>query len=277
MYSPRVPLPRLHLFEFNDSSWAPRALRDTVIEALSRTLAWGNILRGLVGPFGRFLDATGATEVLDLCAGAGGPAAILSRELARARTTPPRFLLTDLQPQAEAWGRLRRAQPHLIDFVPEPVDATRIPERLRGPARARVIINALHHFRPELARSILLGACEGSAGVFVAEGFERNPLRFAPFAAAGLPALYATPLLSGRARVSKAVCTYLLPLSLVASVWDGLVSTLRVYTEEELRRMVEPLGPTFRWEYGTYDFAPLGRGTYFYGVRLGTVAPARTA
>jgi hypothetical protein len=261
-------LPRAHLFEFNDSAWVPLALRETIVEALSRTLVWGRVLEGLVAPFERFLEETGAREVLDLCSGAGGPAAILAEEIARAGGTPPRFLLTDLHPHAAAWKALKDARPSCIDYVEEPVDATRIPAGL-GEGRARVIINALHHFPEGLAGAILRGACADSPGVFVVEGFERNPLRFAAFARAGVPALYANPLLSPRRKLAKAMITWATPIALAASAWDGFVSTLRVYTEADLREMVAPLGDAFRWTYGTYDFSPGGRGYYFAGVKAG--------
>src|SRR5262249_43782901 len=159
-----MALPRLHLFEFNDSSWAPRALRDTIVESLSRTLQWGHLLSGLVAPFEEFLARANVGEVLDVCAGAGGPAGILVDEIRRAGRTPPRFLLTDLRSQVDAWKPLKRAFPHAIAFVAEPVDATAIARDLaRG--RARVIINAFHHFPPALAQSILRDAVDGSAGV----------------------------------------------------------------------------------------------------------------
>src|SRR3954454_22361561 len=96
-------LPRLQLFEFNDLGFMPAAVRDTIVESLSRTLTWGRMLRGLVAPFAEFLAAAGVTEVLDVGAGAGGPASILTRELAAAGQTPPRFLLTDLHPRVAAW------------------------------------------------------------------------------------------------------------------------------------------------------------------------------
>ncbi len=258
-------LPRAHLFEFNDSPWAPAALRETIVEALSRTLDWGRILQGLTAPFSEFLGKTGAASVLDLCSGAGGPAAILARELARTGRPVPLFLLTDLHPHPEAWARLCAEHP-VIEALPVSVDATRIPEHV-GAGRARVIINALHHFRPELAGAILRGACERSPGVFVAEGFERNPLLFGAFAAAGLPALFLNPWLTPRGKLPKAWLTWATPVALTASIWDGLVSTLRVYTEAELRAMVAPLGDAFEWTYGTYSFPPFGRGYYFYGVR----------
>jgi hypothetical protein len=257
--------PRIQAFEFNDTAATPKFLRDTVVESLSRTLRWGRMLRPLVPPFRRFLAASGATEILDLCAGAAGPASILASEMRAAGEPPPRFLLTDLYPQLDAWRAAREAHPGDIDFVADPVDATAIPEPLaRG--RARTIINAFHHFSPDLARALLADAVRGSAGIFLSESFDRNPLRFLPFAPAGLPALFANPLLSPRDRLAKAAATYLLPISTGISLWDGVVSTLRVYSERDLFEMVRDLGPTFRWEYGTYHFAPFGKGTYFFGV-----------
>ena len=261
-----MELPRVQAFELNDSAATPKFIRDIVIESLSRTLRWGHMLRGLVPPFQRFLAESGATEVLDLCAGAAGPASILAREMRDGGgIAPPRFLLTDLFPQLDAWEAARAEQPDRIDFVREPVDATRIPEAL-SEGRARIVINAFHHFPPEIAQAMLADAVRGSRGVFVSESFDRNPLRFLPLAPAGLPALLATPLLSKRDRLAKAAFTWLTPGALAVSAWDGIVSTLRVYSEADLRAMVAPLGDSFRWEYGTYRFAPFGKGTYFYGV-----------
>lgn len=260
-----MKFPRLHLFEFNDTPGVPSFVKDTVIESLSRTLAWGHVLRGLIAPFGRFLEETGATEVLDVGAGAGGPAAVFVAELLAAGVRPPRFILTDLRPQVEAWRALRDRYPEYIDFVEEPVDATRLPPDLvRG--RATAIINALHHLPPALARDVLVSSAERSRGVFVVEGFERTPAGFASFIGAGLPALLVNPLLSPRERAKKAVFTYLTPMAVAISVWDGLVSTMRVYSEEELREMVAPLRE-LDFVYGTYPIGWFGHGYYFTGRR----------
>ena len=255
-------LPRLQLFEVNDQSWIPEPIRDSLIESLSRALDWGRMLRGLAAPFAEFLDATGSDEVLDLCSGAGGPAAVLVHELRRANRMPPRFLLTDLHPHAERWQVLRDREPAL-DFIPEPVDATDIPAAL-GAGRARLIVNALHHLPPALAGEVLRAACKDGPGIFVAEGFERNPLRFFPIAPMGLVSMFANPWLSPRHRLAKFM---LMPVSLACAPWDGLVSTLRVYTEAELRKMVEPLGDAFEWSYGTWRFPLGGQGYWFSGVR----------
>jgi hypothetical protein len=258
-------LRRYHLFEFNDSAWAPRALRDTVVESLSRTLAWGRLLAGLVAPFEEFVARAGVDEVLDVGAGAAGPARILVDEIRRLGRKPPRFVLTDLQPQVEAWTKARAQFPDDIDFVPHPIDATAIPHDVaRG--RARVIVNVFHHFPPELAQSILRDAVAGSAGIFIAEPWERNPLRFLTYIPVGLAALAVNPFLSGRDRLKKALLTYVTPAVLAVSAWDGLVSTVRVYSREELEAMVAPLGDRFTWTWGYHEYSIGGRGYYFYGV-----------
>jgi hypothetical protein len=256
------------LFECNDSEWAPVALRETLVESLSRTLVWGRVLSGLVEPFERFLDAAGTREVLDLCSGAGGPAANLIGEIERSGGAVPRFLLTDLAPRLAAWKLLARRPPGAIDWVARPVDALAVPERIaRG--RARVIINALHHFPPEAAGRLLCSAMNGAPGIFVAECLVRDPAQLIAMAPAGLPALLLNPILSPTRRLAKAALTWLTPIALAAAAWDVGVSVLRLYGESQLRALVAPLGDGARWTDGTYAYAPFGRGFYFYGVRRG--------
>jgi hypothetical protein len=259
-----MPLPRLQLFEFNDAPWAPAALREAVVETLSRGLKWGHILQGLSKPFSDFLDRTGATEVLDLCAGAGGPASILAAELRRAGRKPPRFLMTDLHPHPETWELLRAQDPEAIGFVPEPVDATTIPPALAA-GRVHMIVNAFHHLPPDVAGAVLRGACKDGKGVFVAEVFERNPAGFFPMVPMLLAAALANPWLAQRRRGAKLL---FLPLVILVGPWDGLVSTMRIYTEQELRAMVAPLGDAFEWSYGTYPVPLRGKGFWFAGLRV---------
>ena len=260
-----MQIPRAHIFEFNDLAGTPAALRDSTIETLSRSLEWGRMLRGLVTPFREFLLAAGTSEVLDLCAGAAGPARILSAELARSGVVEPRFYLSDLYPRLEDWQAARAARPGAIDFIADPVDATAIPKEIAD-GRVRTVINAFHHFPPDLARRILADAVAGSRGIFIAEPFTRNPLRFASFAAVGLPALVVNPIFTRRDRLAKALLTWVTPAALAVGIWDGLVSTLRVYNEAELRAMVAPLGSAYRWVFGHHNYWPWGRGYYFYGV-----------
>lgn len=260
-----MALPRLQLFEFNDLDWVGSDLRDTVVESLSRGLAWGRTLTGLVQPFAEFLEAAGTDSVLDLCAGAGGPAQILTQEFRRAGREPPELLLTDLFPRERAWQRLVAAEPR-IKAHHAPIDASAIPGDL-GSGRARAIINAFHHFPPNLAERILADAVRSRAPIWVSEPFERNPLMFLSFAPFGLAALLANPVLTPERTLGKAVLSWgVLPLTLGISAWDGFVSTLRAYEHPELLEMVRPFSADYRWELGTYRYALGGKGYYFWGV-----------
>ena len=239
-------------------------MRDTIIETLSRSLAWGGFLRPLAPVLDAFLTAAGTREVLDLCAGAGGPAVILSREAERLGLTPPRFLLTDLYPRVTMWAEARRRHAANIDFIEEPVDAASIsPALSRG--RVRTMVNAFHHFPPELAGAILRDAVENDAPIFISECFERDPRGALPLIPVGIPSLLATPLLTPEARLAKAAWTWMTPIGLTAGSWDAIVSTLRIYSERDLRDLVAPLGQGYEWTYGTYDYPFGGRGCYFHG------------
>ncbi len=263
-----MDLPRLQLFEFNDLPGAPAPVRDTVVESLSHTLEWGRILQNLVAPFQTFLSLAGTREILDLGAGGGAPARILASEMARIGARPPRFVLTDLHPRVDVWTRTRDRHPGVIDFEPSPVDATNIPPGL-AEGRARILINVMHHFSPALASAILADAVRGSRGIFIAESFERSPVQFGNLLPAGLPALLLNPILSPRDRLAKACLTWFSPAAVAISLWDGIVSTLRIHSEADLRAMVAPFGGGWTWEYGTFSYFPRGTGTYFYGVPRG--------
>jgi polyphosphate kinase 2 len=258
-------LPRTHLFEFNDRDWVPESLRDTIVETLSRSLDWGGFLRPLVPVVDDFLSAAGTREVLDLCAGAGGPAVILSQEAERLGLSSPRFLITDLFPRVPIWTQAKEQRLNNIDFIAEPVDATRIPPSL-SEGRARIIVNALHHFQPELAGAILRDAVDNQAPIFISESFERDPTGALPLIPIGIPSLLATPLLSPRNRLAKAAWTWLSPIGLAAGTWDAIISTLRIYSERDLRNLVAPFGQGYEWTYGTYDYPFRGRGCYFQGL-----------
>lgn len=258
-------LPRLQLFEFNDAPWAPPVVRGMIVDALGVALADGRLLDGLVEPFVDFIHAAGSDHILDLCAGTGTPARVLLDAL-DARGFRPRLTLTDLHPRVAAWEAIAAARPGQVDFAPTSVDATAVPRELEG-AGARVIINALHHLPPALVAGILADAVRQRRSIFIAEGFGRDPLGLRPFLAPGLKAIFTTPLRgSWRDRALRAALVWGSPLGLAVSAWDSLVSTLRIYSEDELRALVAPLGDDFEWRFGWFPVGRAGRGCWFSGV-----------
>ncbi len=252
--------PRLQLFEFNDAPWAPEALRALVIETLSDTLAAGRLLDGLVPAFRDFLADSQATALLDLGSGSAAPAELLLSALAAAGLRP-HLRLTDLQPRVAAWEGLAARWPGQVDHVADPVDATAIPEAV-GAGRARVIIHMLHHLPPALVRQVLADAVACRSPIFVSESFGRTPLAFLlGFGPHALPALWR------RVRAGRTPSRLLLP-GVLAGAWDGLVSTLRVYEEADIRQLLGTVAGAerFTWRFGTHPVTRGFRGVWFSGI-----------
>jgi hypothetical protein len=165
-------------------------------------------------------------------------------------------LLTDLYPHKGPWlsGRL--------PFHPEPVDARAVPESLDG---FRTVFTAFHHFRPDEARAILSDAVMKGQGIAVFEAARRAPWEMFVVALTWLGVLLAEPFIRPW-RWSRFFWTYLPPVLPLVGTFDGIVSCLRAYSPDELRKLVRGLD-SYEWEIGDIrgGWSPL-RGTYLIGV-----------
>lgn len=261
---------RRQLFEVHDQAWVPSPIRESVVEILGTTLRWGGIARALVPILNGFFVRTSVNEVLELCSGSGATVQTLLTE--RKATEPtsadtaarPRFVLTDLCPAVPEWAELCKEFPGEIRYVPHSVDATAI-EPDAGCQQSWLILNAFHHFPPELARAILAAADRSSHGILIAENFGRNPLATLACGVVAVPAALATPWLTRRRRLAKAFWTYVVPIIPLAVAWDGVVSALRMYEPDELMEMTRRLN-RLEWAYQSFSYAYFGRGYVFTGV-----------
>ncbi len=254
---------RIHAVELHELSITPQPIRETVVETLGRGLRWGGFWTAVAPSFTDFLDRAGCDEVLDLCSGSGEPVACLLDALEARGLARPHFTLTDLLPKPALLDAAARRHPDRIEPVARPVDATAVSSDLQRPART--IFNAFHHFRPDLARSILKDTIASNAAIYILEPFPRSPLRMV----ATLPplgaALLATPFVTNSRRLAK---TALLPASLLAGLWDATISSLRIHDETDLRAMVAD-APHYDWRFEPIPLRGGGLAFAFSGVPSG--------
>ena len=244
-------IPRCHLFEVEDQSWCPGWLRDAMTGYLHTIISLSRPYSPAVPLLAALLKEQGATTVVDLCSGAGGPWPALRSELA-ARGAAVTVTCTDLAPNVEAARRLEGVEG--FRYLTRPVSALAVPSTLGG---ARTMFSALHHFSPQDAHALLADA--QAAGVPFA-AFEASSRRWTgllatlviPFAALAL-----MPIVRPR-RVVALWFTYLPPLVPLAIWWDGFVSTLRTYRAEELRTIVRSLpAASYEWTVEELPGGPL--------------------
>lgn len=238
---------RRHWFEIHELPACPAIVRRLATDYLT---AIGRLFRAfdpVVPLLERIVRETGATRLVDLCAGAGGPALFVASELARRGGPALEVVLTDLFPNRSAQAFAEEARGIVARVIPTPVDARAVPAELSG---IRTLFDAFHHFREGDARAILADAARSRSPLLIVEATERS---FAGvlslLIAAPILTLLFTPLVRPRAFWRFAL-TYLIPLAPLIILFDGVVSCLRTYTPSELERLSADLAPDYRWEVG---------------------------
>lgn len=220
---------RLQLFEFHDSRWCPKVIRDGLTDFLEISIdvldTYGRVRTHLT----EALRTCGIEEVVDLCSGAGGPWVYwLKKGLVSVRVT-----LTDKFPNLDAGRRLAASGIPGLAYHTEPVDATYVPAELTG---MRTIFTAFHHFPPEKARAVIDDAVSKDQPIGIFELTSRSVPALLWMLVSPLGLWLLTPRMPG-ASWKKWLLTYVIPVIPMVVLLDGIVSCFRTYSVEELKAM----------------------------------------
>ncbi len=262
----KLAMRRLKLVEIHDSAWFPKFLRDFVTDALQGLWKFGNSYEPIALRLHEALLATGARDILDLCAGGGGPWRNLTCQLHRLHPVSVQVCLTDKYPNRDASKQIHDDSGRRINSMAFPVDATRVPSHLLG---FRTMFSSFHHFDPSEAQQVLQNAVMAGQGIGIFEVADRSPKTLAVLCFTPLLVLGLTPSFRPF-RWSRLFWTYFLPVIPFVIGFDGFVSCLRAYSEAELQEMVDSLqssSPKLRydWKVGR-DNSGVLNVTYLIGV-----------
>lgn len=189
---------------------------------------------------------------IDFCAGGGGPTPYIERVVnahLRNKGEPPvDFVLTDLHPNIAAWDRVARRNP-CVTYESESVDASRAPDKLvrRDKKVMRLFSLSFHHFDDPLARKVLKDTVETSHGFAIFELPDRRLTSCVTTLMLGIGFIFAAPFLAWRRR--SPAMLFFSPLLAFVIIFDGIVSSLRVRTPEEVESLLRSCGAdTTGWE-----------------------------
>jgi hypothetical protein len=253
---------RFHLFELEDQSWFPALIRDAGGAYLELAARIAGQAKAMAPVLSKALHRARENRIVDLCSGGSGPLPTALAAIADAQDHAITATLTDLYPNREAFDRTTRKYP-TFTAVYKPVDATSIPDGLKG---LRTFFNGFHHFRPSQAKRILASAVDDGQSIAVFEVVARHPLALLAMLGVPLLTLLIVPFLRPF-RWGWIPLTYLVPIIPFFIFWDGTVSCLRCYSQDELREMTADLtSDEYGWEIGAFDLpgAPF-KGTYLIG------------
>jgi hypothetical protein len=207
-----------------------------------------NIYKPAAGIVKEIIDNTGNCEILDLCSGGGGGMDVFQRELEEITRKNIRITLSDKYPNIDAFEKIKNETQGRVDYSKQPVDVLNIQDDRKY---IRTIFSAFHHFNPEDARSILKNAVNNNVPIAIFEGAAKDIknffgiLLFTP-----IIFLLITPFMKPF-RFSRLFFTYVIPLIPITTVWDGLVSILRMYTPDEMLKMAESVTQNgYEWKSG---------------------------
>lgn len=245
---------RLHLFEWEDQPWLPRVFRDFITDHLRYThneAMRAPVNLAIAQRLAALLAQTGRSQIIDLCAGAGGPLPCIGRILRQDLGVPVEIVITDLYPNVAAFRELEARSGGSIKARLDSISATDVPADLHG---VRTLFTALHHFPPAAAKLVLADAVRKREPIAVFEFLERTARMVTLIGLMSfLRGLTHTPRV-GPFTLQRFLTTYVVPLAPMIFAWDGSVSALRTYTADELLALAKSVGSGgYKWDAGRFD------------------------
>lgn len=234
-----------------------------ILQGCSPATLAARILQRVLGP------AISRFAFIDFCSGAGGPTPFIERALNASLTRAPsssspalvngdshgevdesravEFVLTDLHPHPESWAEIAAKSAH-VSYEPESVDAAAAPASLierfakdKGKGVFRLFNLAFHHFDDPLARAILRNTVETSEGLAI---FEMQDRSFSSFVTCFLYGFFIMLLAPAFYWWSPARLFFIYPCPIIpfVLVFDGIISSLRTRTAEEVEVLLRTCG-----------------------------------
>jgi hypothetical protein len=219
---------RIHLFEFEDLNWFPHFLRDYGTDFLQYLSNRTRPYKPVVPIIKAGLEKSRTTQIIDLGSGGGGGLIWLNSELKK-EIPGLRILLTDYYPNTTAFEATKKLADN-FDYLQKSVDARSVPVELIG---FRTQFLSFHHFKTDDARQILQNAVDSNSSIGIFEAQERSFASMIAMVFSPLTVLFTTPFIYPF-KIGRIIFTYLIPIVPLFVLWDGVVSSLRTYSVQEM-------------------------------------------
>lgn len=237
-----------HLFEFEDLSWFPNTIRESMMDCLTFNIKILQIYQPIIPIILEGLQKTNSKQIVDFCSGGGGAMEQISQNINRQSDDKIKIVLTDKFPNINAYQLIAAKSNGEISFLETSIDVANVPSSLTG---FRTIFSAFHHFSKPFAKSVIQNAVDAKSGIGIFDGGDKNIfiiiglIIFHPFIF-----FFCTPFFRPF-RFSRLFFTYLIPIIPICQIWDGFVSITRLYKPDELLKIATEVdNETYCWRAG---------------------------
>ena len=254
------------LFEFEDLPWFPDTIRESMTDYLRYLITKVNFYKSIVPLIIEGLNKTNSSQIIDLCSGGGGAIRQIQEGIKRQSGKDIKIILTDKFPNKSAFEFLAEKTNGNISFSDQSIDATGVPATMVG---FRTIFSGFHHFDTRMAKAVLKNTVEAKSGIGIFDGGDKNILAIL-FILIMHPILFFifTPFFKPF-RFSRIIFTYLIPIIPFCTVWDGIVSIIRLYKPKELVKIANEIDhENYFWQAGRMKTKHGLHVTYLIGYPL---------
>jgi hypothetical protein len=252
---------RFQLIEIEDLAAYPSFLRECQTDYLRWMMETFDVFVPAMPLLAEAMQQSGHYHLYDLCSGGGGSMRMV-RNYMKKQGRSFRATLSDLYPNLRTFSLLKDETQGEIDYRAEPLNALDPPTEWKG---FFTLFNAFHHFRPADARQILQNAADRNCPIALFEPIDKSIWQIIVnlLALTVLMALV-TPFIRPF-RWDRLFFTYLLPLIPFCTLWDGIVSVLRLYTPRDLQKMTSSIIGDYEWKTGKLSHR-FGKVIYLIGI-----------
>lgn len=231
---------RDYLFEFEDLAWFPNTIRESMTDYLRYLITKVDFYRPIVPLIIEGMTRSHANQVIDLCSGGGGAIEQIHNDLKQLSDAKIKIILTDKFPNTSAYEFLKAKTKGAISFLDTSVDAADVPSTLKG---FRTIFSGFHHFDKSMAKAVLKNAVDAKSGIGIFDGGNKNILAIvAILVVHPIVFFFFTPFFKPF-RFSRLLFTYVIPIIPFCTIWDGIVSIIRLYKPDELLQIANEVEP----------------------------------
>lgn len=239
---------RKYFFEFEDQPWLPNTIRESMTDYLRYVLTALHFYKPIIPLIVEALQHSRTNKVVDLCSGGGGAIEQILAGLNKTADEKITILLTDKFPNIQAFELLEYKTGGQVTYADISMDASNVPPDLHG---VRTIFSGFHHFDEPNARSVLKNAVDANAAICIFDGGDKNIFMWSGIIFFhSVVFLLFTPFFKPF-RLSRIIFTYIIPVIPLCTVWDGIISIIRLYSPSQLLKMaVEVEHINYTWKAG---------------------------
>jgi hypothetical protein len=115
----------------------------------------------------------------------------------------------------------------------------------------RTIFSGFHHFDNSSAKAVLKNAVDAKTGIGIFDGGNKNILAILAILVVHPIIFFVFTPFYRPFRFSRLFFTYIIPIIPFCTVWDGIVSIIRLYKPSELLQIANEVEPdTYHWNSG---------------------------